>query len=435
MAADIAASIQWAERDMPVLRAIRERIEGEKPFEGLRISACMHVTAETANLARTLKAGGADLVMVAADPHSTQDEVAASLGRDLGIPVHAARGEDEATQHRHIVAALDHRPHLILDDAAALLEPLRRVASNELADLAPEIKNWASRLSAAERTGLAETVIAGLESTAVGVTQLGQRAADGLLPFPVVAVHEAQTRHRFDSRYGTGQSTLDTVIRLTDTLIAGLRVVVAGYGWCGKGIAMRARGLGAHVVVTEVDPVRALEAIMDGFDVRELISTAKGSDLFITATGTVRVVRSEHFAVMRDGAIVCNAGHSGEELAIADLEALAKAVTKGVRESVDEYVLSDGRRVFVLGEGRSLSLAAAHGHPARIMDLSLSTLALVAEWVVKKKGKLDRRLYTTPREIDQWVARLKLERMGFCIDSPTDEQTRYPATGESHPGQ
>jgi len=417
--------ILWAERDMPVLRAIRERFEVEKPLAGLRMSACLHVTAETANLARTLVAGGADLVLVASNPLSTQDDVAASMVNDFNIPVYAIKGEDEASYYRHIAAALKHRPHITMDDGADLVSAMIFIALDRLKDVHEEVRDWAKGLDASDRAGLVGNVVASMEETTTGVIRLRAMEKDGVLKLPVIAVNDAMTKHFFDNRYGTGQSTIDGVIRATDMLIAGKRIVVAGYGWCGKGVAMRAKGLGAHVIVTEVDPIRALEAAMDGFEVMDMATAAPTGDLFITVTGNIHVIRSEHFAAMKDGAMVCNSGHFNVELALEQLADLATTTNKGVREFVDEYVLADGRRVYILGEGRLINLAAAHGHPASVMDMSFAAQALATEWSIKMKGKLDNKVYNVPKEVDQWVSTLKLQSMGIALDVLTPEQAKY----------
>lgn len=417
--------IVWAERDMPVLRAIRERFDAEKPLAGLRMSACLHVTAETANLARTLVAGGADLVLVASNPLSTQDDVAASLVQDFNVPVFAIKGEDDASYYRHITAALKHRPNVTMDDGADLVSAMIFLALGRLDDLHAEVRNWGKTLSAAERTSLVSNVIASMEETTTGVIRLRAMEKDGVLKLPVIAVNDAETKHLFDNRYGTGQSTIDGVIRATDMLLAGKNVVVCGYGWCGKGVSMRARGLGAHVIVTEVDPIRALEAAMDGFQVKDTINAARVGDLFITVTGNIHVLRGEHFAVMKDDAIICNSGHFNVELALDDLAKLAKTVNKQVREFVDEYVMADGRKLYVLGEGRLINLAAAHGHPASVMDMSFATQALATEWSVKQKGKLENKVYNVPKAVDQWVASLKLQTMGIALEVLTPEQKKY----------
>ena len=417
--------IVWAERDMPVLRAIRERFEEEKPLKGLRMSACLHVTAETANLARTLVAGGADLVLVASNPLSTQDDVAASLVQDFNIPVYAIKGEDEHSYYRHIAAALQHRPNVTMDDGADLVSAMVFMGLDRLDDLHAEVRAWAKSLTSAERKGIASNVIASMEETTTGVIRLRAMEKDGVLCLPVIAVNDAQTKHLFDNRYGTGQSTIDGVIRATDMLLAGKNVVVCGYGWCGKGVALRARGMGSHVIVTEIDPIRALEAAMDGFQVKSIAEAAKTGDLFITVTGNIHVIRGEHFAAMKDGAMICNSGHFNVELALDQLAKLAGATNKGVREFVDEYVLADGRKLYVLGEGRLINLAAAHGHPASVMDMSFATQALATEWSITQKGKLDKKVYNVPKAVDQWVANLKLQTMGVALDVLTDEQKKY----------
>jgi adenosylhomocysteinase len=422
--------INWAERDMPVLRVIRERFEAEKPLVGMRMSACLHVTAETANLARTLVAGGADLVLVASNPLSTQDDVAASLVQDFNIPVYAIKGEDEASYYRHIAAALKHSPNVTMDDGADLVSAMIFIALNRLDDLHPEVRSWAKTLSPAERTGLVENVVASMEETTTGVIRLRAMEKDGVLKLPVIAVNDAETKHFFDNRYGTGQSTLDGVIRATDMLLAGRRVVVCGYGWCGKGVASRAKGLGSHVIVTEVNPVRALEAAMDGFEVMEISKAATTGDLFITVTGNIHVIREEHFALMKDGAMICNSGHFNVELALDSLAKMATTTNKLVREFVDEYVLSDGRKLYVLGEGRLINLAAAHGHPASVMDMSFATQALATEWSIKQQGQLKNAVYDVPKAVDQWVASLKLQTMGITIDTLTEEQRKYLSSWE-----
>ncbi|HEX8202663.1 MAG TPA: adenosylhomocysteinase, partial [Isosphaeraceae bacterium] len=414
-----------AERDMPVLRAIRDRFEQEKPLAGLRMSACLHVTAETANLARTLVAGGADLVLVASNPLSTQDDVAASLVQDFNIPVFAIKGEDETSYYRHIAAALAHRPHITMDDGADLVSAMIFIALNRLDDVHPEVRAWAQGLSAPDRSRLVGDVVASMEETTTGVIRLRAMEKDGVLKLPVIAVNDAQTKHFFDNRYGTGQSTIDGIIRATDVLLAGRKVVVCGYGWCGKGVALRARGMGSHVIVTEVSPIRALEAAMDGFEVMEIANAAKVGDIFITVTGNTHVIRAEHFAVMKDGAMICNSGHFNVELALEDLGKQAKEINRKVREFVDEYVLPDGNRLYVLGEGRLVNLAAAHGHPASVMDMSFAAQALSTEWAITQRANLEHRVYDVPTAVDEWVARLKLQTMGIAIDNLTDEQRKY----------
>ena len=394
--------ILWADRDMPVLNNIRERFAKERPLTGLRMSACLHVTAETANLARTLKAGGADLVLCASNPLSTQDDVAASLAVDFGIPVFAVRGEDHETYYRHIEAAIAHQPQITMDDGADLVSRIHQ-----------------------KHAYLASQIVGSMEETTTGVIRLRAMAKDGALKLPVIAVNDAKTKHLFDNRYGTGQSTLDGIIRATDMLIAGKKVVVCGYGWCGKGVTARTRGMGAHVIVTEVDPIRALEAAMDGFWVMPLAQAAPLGDLFITVTGDIHVIRAEHFARMKDGAVVANSGHFNVEIDLESLEKTAQSVNRGINENVDEYVLDGGRRIYVLGEGRLINLAAAHGHPASVMDMSFATQALTSEWCVRSAGKLSPQVYEVTREVDDFVAKLKLKTMGVEIDRLTDEQVKY----------
>ncbi len=394
--------IEWADHDMPVLQQVRERFAKEQPLAGKKMSACLHVTAETANLARTLKAGGADLVLCASNPLSTQDDVAAALVAEYEIPVFAINGEDHDTYYRHIRTAVEHRPVVTMDDGADLVSTIH-------ADY-PEV---------------AENVLGSMEETTTGVIRLRAMERDGALKFPVIAVNDAVTKNLFDNRYGTGQSTIDGIIRATDVLLAGKNVVVAGYGWCGKGVSMRARGMGSNVIVTEVDPVRALEAVMDGFRVMPMHEAAKVGDLFITLTGDIHVIRKEHFEVMKDGAMVANSGHFNVEIDIDGLNELATEVRKDVRKFVDQYILPDGRRIHLLGEGRLINLAAAEGHPASVMDMSFATQALATEFVIKNAGKLTAKVYTVPQEIEDWVATLKLKSMNIEIDALTDEQKRY----------
>ena len=394
--------ILWADHDMPVLQRIRDRFTKEQPLKGLRMSACLHATAETANLARTLKAGGADLVLVASNPLSTQDDVAASLVKDFETAVFAIHGEDNETYYKHITAALDHKPNITMDDGADLVWALHK-----------------------DRPDMAADIIASMEETTTGVIRLRSMAKSGTLKIPVIAVNEADTKHLFDNRYGTGQSTMDGIIRATDFLLAGKKVVIAGYGWCGRGCATRARGMGASVIVTEVDPLRALEATMDGFWVMPMADAAGIGDLFITVTGDINVVRTEHFQKMKDGAIVANSGHFNVEIDIPGLEKLARKVNRDIRRCVDEYVLSDGRRINLLGEGRLINLAAAEGHPASVMDMSFATQALTTEWAAGQKATLDARVHDVPKDIDEWVAKIKLQTMGIAIDTLTSEQVDY----------
>lgn len=393
--------IEWAGREMPVLRQIRDRFATEKPFAGLRLVACCHVTTETAHLAIALKAGGADAVLIASNPLSTQDDVAASLVVDEGISVFAYKGEDTETYLRHVNIALDHKPNVIIDDGSDVTTTLIQQRQDQIADL-----------------------IGTTEETTTGIVRLRAMLRDGVLTFPAMNVNDAQTKHFFDNRYGTGQSTLDGIIRATNVLLAGKTVVVAGYGWCGKGTAMRARGLGANVIVTEVLPVPAIEAVMDGFRVMPMDEAAALGDLFITVTGNKHVIRGEHFAKMKDGAIVCNSGHFDLEIDLKALKAQSSEV-KTVRNFTEEYRLNNGKSVVVLGEGRLVNLAAAEGHPSAVMDMSFANQALACEYLVKNKGQLEPGLYSIPDEVDQEIARLKLAAMGIAIDSLTAEQIEY----------
>ena len=393
--------IEWAEREMPVLRLIRERFAKERPLQGLRLSACLHVTTETANLAQTLHDGGADLVLTASNPLSTQDDVAASLVTHFEIPVYAIKGEDNVTYYRHINAALDHKPHMTMDDGADLVGTLHK-----------------------DRRELLDNVIGGTEETTTGVIRLRAMAADGALNFPVIAVNDAMTKHLFDNRYGTGQSTIDGIVRATNILLAGKNIVVAGYGWCGRGFASRARGMGANVIVTEIDPLPALEAVMDGYRVMPMSEAAKIGDIFVTLTGDINVIDHDDFEVMKDGAIVANSGHFNVEINIPALEKLSKD-KRLVRPFVEQYQLIDGRRIHLLGEGRLINLVAAEGHPASVMDMSFANQALSAEYMVKNADKLENRVYSVPAEIDREIALLKLEGMGVSIDVLTSQQVSY----------
>ena len=393
--------IEWSGRSMPVVHQIRERFAKQKPLKGMRMAACLHVTAETANLAIALKAGGADLVLCASNPLSTQDDVAAALVVDHGISVFAIKGEDNKTYYRHITSAIEHRPNLTMDDGADVVGVLH-----------------------SERRDLLGDVIGGTEETTTGVIRLRAMAREGVLGYPIVAVNDALTKHMFDNRYGTGQSTIDGMIRATNRLIAGSVFVIAGYGWCGRGLAMRAKGLGADVVVTEIDPHKALEAVMDGYRVMPMKDAAKIGDFFCTVTGNVNVIRREHFESMKDGAIVANSGHFNVEL---DLETLGKIAKdrSTVREFVEQYTLRNGNRVIVLGEGRLVNLAAAEGHPSSVMDMSFANQALCSEWMVKHHRTLEKRVYTVPEKIDKEIARLKLKAMGVKVDVLTAEQETY----------
>jgi adenosylhomocysteinase len=396
--------IEWAQQQMPVLQLIRKRFIKDQPLKGLRVSACLHVTSETANLMITLRDGGADAVLCASNPLSTQDEVAASLNRDYNIPTYAIKGEDSDTYYAHLSAALDHKPQMTMDDGADLVTMLLT-----------------------KRTDLVGNVIAGTEETTTGVIRLRAMAKDGTLKYPVVAVNDAQTKHFFDNRYGTGQSTLDGVIRATNLLLAGLRVVIAGYGWCGRGVAMRAKGLGADVIVTEIDPVKGIEAVMDGFRVLPMADAAREGDVFITVTGNKNVIRAEHFEHMKSGAVVCNSGHFNVEIDIPALERLSSG-KREVRPLVDEYQLKDGRRICLIGEGRLVNLASAEGHPAAVMDMSFANQALSAEYLFKHSGELKPQVYVVPEHLDKEIARLKLASMGHKLDKLTPEQELYLAS-------
>ncbi len=393
--------IEWAEMDMPVLRQIRERFSKEKPLKGKKISACLHVTTETANLVRTLKEGGAEVYLTASNPLSTQDDVAAALVKYFGISVFAIRGEDRETYYQHLRAVIEKEPDIVIDDGADLISTLHK-----------------------EYPQLAEKVLGGMEETTTGVIRLRAMAEQGVLKFPIIAVNDAYTKHMFDNRYGTGQSTIDGILRATNRLIAGSYFVVAGYGWCGKGVAQRARGMGAIVIVTEVDPIKALEARMDGFLVMPMKEAAKFGDFFVTVTGNIHVIRREHFEVMKDGAIIANSGHFNVEIDIPALEDMAVEVRE-IRKEVKEYKLSDGRRIYLLAEGRLVNLAAAEGHPASVMDMSFSNQALSAEYIAKHYEELQNIVYRVPREIDEEVARLKLKALNIEIDQLTEEQVKY----------
>ncbi len=420
---------EWAERSMPVLRQIRARFAKEQPLKGIKLSACLHVTTETANLMITLRAAGAEIALCASNPLSTQDDVAAHLVRDCGVRVYAIKGEDHETYYTHIAQALAFGPQMTQDDGADLVGALHMIALNRLDDLAPPIRQWVEGLSQAERKALVAAVKGSTEETTTGVIRLKAMAKEGILQFPIIAVNDSNTKHMFDNRYGTGQSTLDGVVRATNLLLAGSTVVVAGYGWCGRGVASRARGAGAHVIVTEIDPLPALEARMDGFQVMTMADAAPVGDLFITLTGNLHVIRPEHFSAMKDGAIVCNSGHFNVEL---DLEGLAKIASgrRYVREMVEEFVVK-GRRVMVLGEGRLINLAAAEGHPASVMDMSFANQALAAEVLAKEAGKMTKAVHRLPLAVDQEIARLKLQAMGVAIDTLTPEQVKYLASWDA----
>lgn len=393
--------MEWAEREMPVLRTILERFRKEKPFKGIRMSACLHVTAETANLMRVLQEGGADVVLTASNPLSTQDDVAAALVSHFEIPVYAIKGEDNATYYKHIHTALDHKPHLTMDDGADLVGTIHK-----------------------DRRELLETIIGGTEETTTGVIRLKAMAADGALEFPVIAVNDALTKHFFDNRYGTGQSTIDGIVRATNVLLAGKYFVVAGYGWCGRGLAQRARGMGCKVIVTEVDPMKALEAVMDGYEVMPMMDAAKIGDFFCTVTGDINVLDKHHFEAMKDGAIVSNSGHFNVEINIPALAEMAKE-KRLVRPFVEQYELKDGREIHILGEGRLINLASAEGHPASVMDMSFANQALGAEYMIKNADALSKTVYSVPEVIDKEIARIKLEAMGVKLDVLTEEQVKY----------
>ncbi len=404
LAASGVLRIEWAEKEMPVLALIRERFAKEKPLAGVRVGACLHVTSETASLMRTLAAGGADIALCASNPLSTQDDVAAALVVEYGIKTFAIKGEDRDTYYRHMQSVIDHHPQITMDDGADVVGLLHT-----------------------ERTDAAAGVIGGTEETTTGVIRLKSMEVDGVLRYPIVAVNEAMTKHMFDNRYGTGQSTFDGVIRATNRMIAGKVVVIAGYGWCGRGVAMRAKGHGADVVVLEVDPLRALEALMDGYRVMPMAQAAPIGDIFITATGDIHVIRKEHFEVMKDGAIVANTGHFNVEIDIPALEALSVS-RRQVREFVEEFALANGRNIYLLGDGRLINLAAAEGHPSSVMDMSFANQALAAEYMVKNAASLEKKVYDVPEDIDQEIARLKLAAIGTAIDEFTPEQVEYLAS-------
>jgi adenosylhomocysteinase len=421
--------IEWAGMSMPVLSEIRERFSKEKPLNGLRLSACLHVTTETASLVRTLKAGGANIVVCASNPLSTQDDVAASLVVDDEIPVFAIRGEDHSTYYDHILSALKHRPHLTMDDGADLVSSLHFIALNKWDELDPSITAWGKEMPEKERRELVSNVIGGTEETTTGVIRLRSMEKDAVLRFPIISVNDADTKHLFDNRYGTGQSTIDGIIRATNRLIAGSTFVVSGYGWCGRGVANRAKGHGAHVIVCEVDPLRALEAVMDGFQVMPIEQAAPIGDFFCTLTGDINVIRQEHFITMKDGAIVSNSGHFDVELDLRGLSGIATS-RRQIREFVEEFTLKDGRRIYVLGEGRLINLAAAEGHPSSVMDMSFANQALSAEYMAKEHTGMENRVYPVPSHVDKEIARLKLKSMGVEIDTLTPEQEKYLSSWE-----
>ena len=421
--------IEWAEMSMPVLRKIRARFQTEKPLKGLRLSACLHVTTETAGLVKTLKAGGADVALCASNPLSTQDDVAASLVADDEIPVFAIKGEDNRTYYDHILSALKHRPHLTMDDGADVVGSLHFIALNKWAELDEKIREWGKSLSDSERKEFLSTIKGGTEETTTGVIRLRSMERDGVLQFPIISVNDADTKHLFDNRYGTGQSTVDGIIRATNRLLAGSYFVVSGYGWCGRGVALRAKGHGAHVIICEVDPLRALEAVMDGFQVMPIAEAAPLGDFFCTLTGDINVIRKEHFPSMKDGAIISNSGHFDVELDLKGLKELSTS-TRTIREFVEEFTLDNGRRIYLLGEGRLINLAAAEGHPSSVMDLSFANQALSAEYMSLHGDKLDKQVYPVPSDIDKEIARLKLESLGVKIDTLTPEQEKYLSSWE-----
>lgn len=398
--------IEWADQSMPVLRSIRERFNKEKPLSGIKLAACLHVTTETANLMRTLQAGGAEIFLCASNPLSTQDDVAACLVKDYSIATFAIKGEDNETYYKHIRSVLEQKPIITMDDGA---------------DLVSTIHN--------EKRELINGIIGGTEETTTGVIRLRSMENNGVLGYPIVAVNDADTKHLFDNRYGTGQSTIDGIVRATNFLLAGTCFVVCGYGWCGRGLAMRARGAGANVIITEIDPLKALEAVMDGFQVMPLNQASKIGQIFVTLTGNIHVIRKEHFEVMKDGAIICNSGHFDVELNLDELESMTVS-KRQIREFVEEHTLSNGKKINLLGQGRLINLAAAEGHPASVMDMSFANQALCAEYMVKMQGRLEKRVYTVPEEIDKDISRLKIQSMGIQIDSLTEEQIKYLAAWE-----
>jgi adenosylhomocysteinase len=424
--------IEWAGMSMPVLKIIRERFSKERPLEGLRLSACLHVTTETAGLVKTLKAGGAEVVVCASNPLSTQDDVAASLVADDEIPVFSIKGEDHATYYSHILSALKHKPHLTMDDGADLVSSLHFIALNKWNELEPSVSEWGKNLPESERNEFLSNVLGGTEETTTGVIRLRSMEKDGVLQFPIISVNDADTKHLFDNRYGTGQSTVDGIIRATNRLLAGSTFVVSGYGWCGRGVANRAKGHGAHVIVCEVDPLRALEAVMDGYQVMPIAQAAPLGNFFCTLTGDMNVIRAEHFVNMKDGAIVANSGHFDVEL---DLPGLAEASVERrvIRDFVEEFTLKNGRRIYVLGEGRLINLAAAEGHPSSVMDMSFANQALSAEYMAREHANLKKKVYPVPSDIDKEIARLKLKSMGIEIDTLTPEQEKYLSSWEMGP--
>lgn len=421
--------IEWANMSMPVLKGIKERFTREKPLEGFRFSACLHVTTETAALAKTLKAGGAEVVVCASNPLSTQDDVAASLVADDEIPIFAIKGEDHQTYYSHLLSALKHKPHITMDDGADLVGALHFIALEKWDELDPSICEWGKNMSGKEREAFLSEVIGGTEETTTGVIRLRSMEKDKVLQFPIISVNDANTKHLFDNRYGTGQSTVDGIIRATNRLLAGNTFVISGYGWCGRGVALRAKGHGAHVVICEVDPLRALEAVMDGFQVMPIAKAAPLGDFFCTLTGDINVIRVEHFREMKDGAIISNSGHFNVELDLAGLSRIAVS-HRPIREFVEEFTLEDKRRIYVLGEGRLINLAAAEGHPSSVMDMSFANQALSAEYMVREYAKMEKKVYPVPQEIDDRIAQLKLKSMGVEIDTLTSQQKEYLSSWE-----
>ena len=421
--------IEWAEMSMPVLAKIRKRFSNEKPLKGLRVAACLHITTETASLLKTLKAAGADVVGCASNPLSTQDDAAASLVADDEIPVFAIKGEDHATYYSHILSALKHRPNLTMDDGADLVSSIHFMALEKWDELEPSVSDWGKGLSKAKRREFLSGVLGGTEETTTGVIRLRSMEKDGVLQFPIISVNDANTKHLFDNRYGTGQSSVDGIIRATNRLLAGSTFVVSGYGWCGRVVAMRAKGHGAHIIVCEVDPLRALEAVMDGYQVMPIAKAAPLGDFFCTLTGDMNVIRAEHFATMKDGAIVSNSGHFDVEL---DLPGLTEASVerRPIRDFVEEFTLKNGRKIYILGEGRLINLAAAEGHPSSVMDMSFANQALSAEYMANEHAKMVKKVYPVPQDIDEEIARLKLASMGIEIDTLTPEQEKYLASWE-----
>ncbi len=421
--------MEWAEMAMPVLRLIRSRFEKEKPLKGIRLSACLHVTTETAALVRTLSAGGAQMTLCASNPLSTQDDVAAYLVKELSLPVFAIKGEDGDTYYTHIQKALAFSPNLTMDDGADLVSSLHFIALKKWGELSPPVRKWAESLSGSKREGMIRGVVGGTEETTTGVIRLRSMERTGVLKFPIIAVNDAETKHFFDNRYGTGQSTIDGIIRATNRLLAGATFVISGYGWCGRGLAMRAKGMGANVIVTEVDPLKALEAVMDGYRVTNIAQAAEEGDIFCTVSGNVNVIRKEHFSKMKDGAIVANSGHFNVELDLGGLQKITVS-KRQMRDYVEEFRLNNGRRIYLLGEGRLINLASAEGHPSSVMDMSFANQALSAEYLVGHHQTLEKKIYPVPSEIDQEIARMKLRSMGIEIDRLTKEQKHYLGSWE-----